>query len=59
MLTDLDGLIIAVAHDVYKELDMNQFEAMFGNHEKMIIGDIKGVLDRKEIGQRNMCVWRL
>jgi hypothetical protein len=41
------------------ELDMNQFEAMFGNHEKMIIGDIKGVLDRKEIGQRNMCVWRL
>ncbi|WP_462325465.1 nucleotide sugar dehydrogenase [Desulfoplanes sp.] len=58
-LNELDGLIIAVAHDAYKELGMDQFGAMFENPEKVIIGDIKGILDREEAGQRNICAWRL
>jgi UDP-N-acetyl-D-galactosamine dehydrogenase len=56
---ELDGLIIAVAHDAYKHMDMDQFAGMFRNPDKMIIGDIKGILDQEKAAQQNMCTWRL
>jgi UDP-N-acetyl-D-galactosamine dehydrogenase len=59
MLTDLDGLIIAVAHNAYKELDMDRLRTMFNNPEKIIIGDIKGILDQSQTEGHNACIWRL
>jgi UDP-N-acetyl-D-galactosamine dehydrogenase len=58
-INNLDGLIIAVAHDAYKELDMDSLEAMFRNPEKVIIGDIKGILDQSQAEEHNACIWRL
>ncbi|GAU07604.1 UDP-N-acetyl-D-galactosamine dehydrogenase [Desulfoplanes formicivorans] len=58
-LKELDGLIIAVAHDAYKHMDMDQLAGMFKNPDKIIIGDIKGMLDREEADEHNMCTWRL
>jgi UDP-N-acetyl-D-galactosamine dehydrogenase len=58
-LKDLDGLIIAVAHDAYKEVGMDGLEAMFRNPEKIIIGDIKGILDQSQTEGHNACIWRL
>jgi UDP-N-acetyl-D-galactosamine dehydrogenase len=59
MLTDLDGLIIAVAHNAYKELGMNQLGVMFNTPGKIIIGDIKGILDQSQTEGHNACIWRL
>jgi UDP-N-acetyl-D-galactosamine dehydrogenase len=58
-INNLDGLIIAVAHDAYKELDMDSLEAMFRNPEKVIIGDIKGIIDQSQAEEHNACIWRL
>jgi hypothetical protein len=40
-------------------MDMDQFAGMFRNPDKMIIGDIKGILDQEKAAQQNMCTWRL
>ncbi|MDD2219660.1 MAG: nucleotide sugar dehydrogenase [Desulfoplanes sp.] len=56
---NLDGLIIAVAHDAYKKISMEQFTAMFVAPEKAVIGDIKGILDRDMVQASTARVWRL
>jgi UDP-N-acetyl-D-galactosamine dehydrogenase len=58
-INNLDGLIIAVAHDAYTKLGMDSLEAMFRNPEKVIIGDIKGILDQSQAEEHNACIWRL
>ncbi|WP_462324390.1 nucleotide sugar dehydrogenase [Desulfoplanes sp.] len=58
-LTRLDGLVIAVAHDAYKELGGGALTSMFRDPEKSIVGDIKGILDQKKAGSRKITVWRL
>lgn len=60
-LQDLDALIIAVAHQEFKKLSIEDLHRLFkpvANNEKIII-DIKGVLDRKEILSIGYKYWRL
>jgi UDP-N-acetyl-D-galactosamine dehydrogenase len=56
---DLDGLIIAVAHDAYKEYGLDDFKAMFRNEEKIVVADIKGILDPTKAKEQGLEVWRL
>jgi UDP-N-acetyl-D-galactosamine dehydrogenase len=58
-INNLDGLIIAVAHDAYTKLGMDSLARMFRNPEKVIIGDIKGILDQSQAEEHNACIWRL
>lgn len=58
---DTDCLVIAVAHDTFKQLSWDELESMFGdfeNNEKVII-DIKSILSRLEIEKRGYSYWRL
>ncbi|MGX9366229.1 nucleotide sugar dehydrogenase [Desulfoplanes sp. PS50] len=58
-LRNLDGLIIAVAHDAYKKLGLDDLTAMFKNEKKVVVADIKGILDRKKARDQGLEVWRL
>jgi hypothetical protein len=58
-INNLAGLIIAVAHDAYTKLGMDSLARMFRNPEKVIIGDIKGILDLNDADRKNVSVWRL
>ncbi|MGI6587879.1 MAG: nucleotide sugar dehydrogenase [Peptococcia bacterium] len=56
-----DCLVLAVAHDVFKQLSWEEIDSLFGNfdnNEKVII-DIKGILDRSEIEEKGYSYWRL
>ena len=58
---DADCLVLAVAHDIFRQMDWNQIDSLYGdfkNNEKVLI-DVKSILDRKEIADKGYSYWRL
>ena len=59
---DADCIILAVAHNEFKELSINQIDNMFdsklSNNEKIII-DVKGILSTKDLDESKYRYWRL
>lgn len=58
---DADCVIFAVAHDIFKQISIQQLDSMFAdikNEEKIVI-DVKSVLDKKEIQKAGYRYWRL
>ena len=60
-LSNLDCLIIAVAHREYRALSFNDIDALFapGPNEDKVLLDVKSVLDRKPFTDAGYKVWRL
>ena len=60
-LTDLDCLIIAVAHEEFAKLSEEEIAKFFkaNANGKKIIVDVKGILDRKEYEAKGYAYWRL
>jgi UDP-N-acetyl-D-galactosamine dehydrogenase len=61
MINDADCLVFAVAHDLFRDLTIEQINGMFGdfqNEEKVIV-DVKSILDKNEIEKRGYSYWRL
>jgi UDP-N-acetyl-D-galactosamine dehydrogenase len=60
-IKDMDAVIVAVAHNKFKELlqvDIDKFFKNVPNSEKVLI-DIKGLLNRKEYEGAGYTYWRL
>ena len=58
---DLDCLILAVAHNEFRQMSVEQYLKLFRdmpNDEKVIV-DVKGVLDRSAIAQSGVRCWRM
>jgi len=58
---DADCLVLAVAHDTFKQMRWEDIDALYGdyeNYEKIFI-DIKSILDRNEIENIGYSYWRL
>ena len=60
-IKDCDAVILAVAHEQFKDLTMADFDRMFkaGSKDKKVLVDIKGLLDRKEYEAAGYHYWRL
>ena len=60
-ISDCDAVILAVAHDEFKNLSQADFDKMFkaGDNSKKVLADIKGLLDRKEYESAGYNYWRL
>jgi UDP-N-acetyl-D-galactosamine dehydrogenase len=56
---DLDGLIIAVAHDAYRNYPLEDFVSVFRPGANKVVADIKGILDRTRARAHGLTVWRL
>ncbi len=57
----VDCVVLAVAHQEYREMSLQQLDELFGEmpmNEKVII-DIKSILNRKEVEAAGYCYWRL
>ncbi|QFT90857.1 UDP-N-acetyl-D-glucosamine 6-dehydrogenase [Bacillus sp. THAF10] len=61
MVEDADCLIFAVGHDMFRDMTIDQTNAMFGNfpNEEKIIVDVKSILDKDEIEKHGYSYWRL
>lgn len=57
-LTDLDAVILAVAHSEFSELEMSYVDSLYSSNDRVLL-DIKGVLDRKEYENAGYRYWRL
>lgn len=57
-IKDMDVVILAVGHKEFKNLTMENLDALFGKGYKVLL-DIKGLLDRKEYEKAGYRYWRL
>lgn len=60
-VNNLDGVILAVPHNEYKELSIEVLDKLFvdsKNNEKAIL-DVKGMLNKKEVDSKGYLYWRL
>ena len=57
-ISDMDAVVIAVAHKEFKDKSISDFEKLFGENKKILI-DIKGILDRDEAIANGCEYWRL
>ena len=58
---DIDCLVLAVAHDEFKNLDLMHINDLYGsfhNEEKVLI-DIKSILQKDEVEGKGFSYWRL
>ncbi len=55
---DMDAVVLAVAHERFKKLTVNDIDSYFGEGKKVLL-DIKGILDRKEYENAGYSYWRL
>ena len=57
---DLDALVIAVAHEEFSHMTREDIAGYFKpEHEKKVLVDIKGILDRKDYLTQDYIYWRL
>lgn len=58
-IADVCGIVVAVAHDCFKTLDINRLKSLFcRDDETRLLIDIKGVFDKKEYS-KHFRYWRL
>ncbi|MHA7966123.1 nucleotide sugar dehydrogenase [Paenibacillus sp. CAU 1782] len=60
-LKDLDCLVFAVAHNSFKNMEIDQMDRLFAdikNDEKIII-DVKSIMDKAMIQEKGYTFWRL
>ena len=59
-IKNCDAVILAVAHESYKQLEMDDLSALYADDgKKKVLTDLKGVLDRKEYENAGYLYWRL
>ena len=56
-----DAVILAVGHDVFKEIKREDLDLLYGegSGQKKVLLDIKGLFDKKEYEQAGYLYWRL
>ena len=60
-IADLDCLILAVAHNEFRQMDLEEYLKLFRdmpNDEKVLV-DVKGILNREEMKKTGIRCWRL
>ena len=55
---DMDAIIVAVSHDDFKSINLDKFENMYSDNNKILI-DVKGIFDKKEALEKGFVYWRL
>ena len=57
-ITDMDAVILAVAHTEFRTLSMKDIDRFFGKGKKVLL-DLKGLLNRSEYENAGYSYWRL
>lgn len=60
-INDVDCIVLAVAHDKFKEMGIEQLDSLYGNFDKneKVLIDVKSVFSRSEIEEKGYIYWRL
>lgn len=60
-IKDIDCVILAVAHDEYKKMSLQELDGIFksGENSEKVLVDVKGIYSQKELKQAGYRYWRL
>lgn len=58
-IKDINVVVMAVAHEQYKNLTVNDVESLFVKDERAVIIDIKGIWDKKDMENKDYLYWSL
>lgn len=60
-IKDIDCLVIAVAHEEFKKMEINEMLALFksGDNENKVVIDVKSILDKEILEDMKVSYWRL
>jgi UDP-N-acetyl-D-galactosamine dehydrogenase len=58
-LRDLDALVVAVAHEAYKSLTLDEIAGWFHPGARPVLADARGLFDRAEAEAAGCLYWRL
>lgn len=58
-IKDADAVILAVAHDQFKSLSMEQIDNFYGAGTNKVLMDLKGIFNRKDYEEAGYSYWRL
>ncbi len=60
-ISEADAVILAVAHDEFKDISMSDIDKIYKNvaNNRKVLIDIKGILNRKEYEESGYIYWRL
>ena len=58
IISNMDAVILAVAHDEFKAIQMKDMNLFFGEGVKVLL-DLKGILNKKEYEEAGYKYWRL
>ena len=56
---ELDAVILAVSHDEYRKISLDEIKGWFSSPEKTLIIDVKGFFNREELAEAGIKHWRL
>ena len=57
-IRDMDAVILAVAHDGFRQLGRKDMDRLYGNGKKVLL-DLKGIFNRREYEGAGYLYWRL
>ncbi len=57
-INKIDAMIVAVSHDQFKELKMEEIDSFFGDGKRILV-DVKGMFDRKDFDDSKLLYWNL
>ncbi|MBE7006050.1 MAG: nucleotide sugar dehydrogenase [Ruminococcaceae bacterium] len=58
-ISEADCVIVAVAHESFKELGLKGIQKMFGKGTGKVLIDVKGIFKTDELGKTGLVWWRL
>lgn len=58
-ICDMDAVILAVAHDIFKELDVTDFNRFYAHRHARVIIDVKALLNKQTMLDADYLYWRL
>jgi len=58
-IKDADCIIVAVAHDEFRNLTLDDLKRMYRNKNEQVLIDVKGLYNVKELDESGMKWWRL
>lgn len=60
-IEDVDCVVLAVAHNIFNEMDIEKIDSLYGNFddERKILIDVKSFFNIREIEEKGYTYWRL
>lgn len=56
---DVDCIIVAVAHDVFRKISLNNIKELYGNDKEKVLIDVKGMYTIEDLKKQGFLYWRL